>query len=511
VSHWIIAPILLPLLAGLLLLLGARWGVALQRGVALLATAALLPIALLLLSQSADGSYQVYALGDWPAPFGIVLVLDRLTALMLALTAALALPALLYATRGSDLRGKNFHALFQLQLLGLNGAFLTGDLFNLFVFFEILLIASYALLLHGQGPARARAGQHYVVLNLIGSSLFLFAVGVLYGITGTLNMADLAARVAQAGAADAPLLRAGALLLLVVFALKAALLPLYFWLPRAYAAAPAPVAALFAIMTKVGVYAILRVYTLIFGAEAGLLADVALPWLWPLALATLALGAIGALAAADLRTLLAYLVVVSVGTLLAGIALGDTPALAAALYYLLHTTLVTGGLFLLAGILRAQRGAHADRFDPSGPVSEPALLGTLFFIGAVAAVGMPPLSGFIGKLLLLAAVAPGEQAAWLWSVVLGASLIVLIALSRAGSRFFWRTLDQPAAGARADRWRVLSVVLLLGAAPLLTVFAAPVTAFTEATARQLSEPAGYIGAVLGDRQPSQYARGGTAP
>ncbi|MFP5506253.1 MAG: monovalent cation/H+ antiporter subunit D [Gammaproteobacteria bacterium] len=510
-SHWVIAPILLPLFAGLVLLLGARWRPGIARGVSLAATAALLPLALLLLGLADDGGYHVYALGDWPAPFGIVLVLDRLAALMLALTAALALPALLYASRGSDQRGTNFHALFQLQLLGLNGAFLTGDLFNLFVFFEILLIASYALLLHGQGPARARSGLHYVVLNLIGSSLFLFAVGTLYGVTGTLNMADLAARVAQAGAAEVPLVRAGALLLLVVFALKAALLPLYFWLPRAYAAAPAPVAALFAIMTKVGVYSILRVYTLIFGAEAGLLADVALPWLWPLALATLALGAIGALAAPDLRTLIAYLVVISVGTLLAAFAFGTPETLAAALYYLPHTTLVTGGMFLLAGVIRRQRGAQADRFDPSGPVSEPALLGPLFFVGAVAAAGMPPLSGFIGKALLLSSIPPGEPAAWLWGIVLGGSLIVLIALSRAGSRLFWRTLDQPAVAARADRLHLLSVVLLLAAAPLLAVFATPVMNFTEATARQLSEPGGYIGAVLGDRQPSQYAQGGSAP
>lgn len=500
-SHWIIAPILLPLLAGLMLLLGARAGLRSQRAIALIATAALLPLGLLLLTQAADGSYQVYALGDWPAPFGIVLVLDRLTALMLALTAMLALPALLYAVRGSDHDGPHFHALFQFQLMGLNGAFLTGDLFNLFVFFEVLLIASYALLLHGQGPARSRAGLHYVVLNLIGSGLFLFAVGALYGITGTLNMADLAVRVAQAGAAEAPALRAAGLLLLVVFALKAALLPLYFWLPRAYTSAHAPVAALFAIMTKVGVYAILRVYTLIFGAEAGLLAGLAWPWLWPLALATLLLGAFGALAARELRGLIAYLVIVSVGTLLAGIALATPATLSASLYYLLHTTLVSGGLFLLAGLIRRQRGAHADDLDARAPpLLQPALLGSLFFLGAIAIVGMPPLSGFVGKLLLLSATGPEAVAApetvWLWSAVLGSSLLVLIALSRAGSRLFWRTQDVPAVGGRADGVRVSGAVLLLAAGPALSVFAAPVTAYTQATAQQLLQPGGYIAAVL---------------
>ncbi|MDU5678929.1 MAG: monovalent cation/H+ antiporter subunit D, partial [Pseudomonas aeruginosa] len=333
-SHWLILPILLPLFAGSLLLLplAERW----QRGLSLLAALALIPLSLLLIRTAASGDLSVYALGNWAAPFGIVLMLDRLAALMLLATAVLGSAALIYALRGDDRLGKHFHALFQFQLLGINGAFLTGDLFNLFVFFEILLIASYALLLHGGGAERVRSGLHYVILNLVGSAFFLIAVGTLYGLTGTLNMSDMAQKIAMADAERAPLLAAAGLLLLVVFALKAALLPLYFWLPRAYAAASAPVAALFAIMTKVGIYSILRVYTLVFGDAAGELANLAQAWLWPLALATLGLGAIGALAARTLQSLLAYLVVVSAGTLLAGVALGSERALAASLYYLLH-------------------------------------------------------------------------------------------------------------------------------------------------------------------------------
>lgn len=287
-SHWLILPILLPLFAGSLLLLplAERW----QRGLSLLAALALIPLSLLLIRTAASGDLSVYALGNWAAPFGIVLMLDRLAALMLLATAVLGSAALIYALRGDDRLGKHFHALFQFQLLGINGAFLTGDLFNLFVFFEILLIASYALLLHGGGAERVRSGLHYVILNLVGSAFFLIAVGTLYGLTGTLNMADMAQKIAMADAERAPLLAAAGLLLLVVFALKAALLPLYFWLPRAYAAASAPVAALFAIMTKVGIYSILRVYTLVFGDAAGELANLAQAWLWPLALATLGLG-----------------------------------------------------------------------------------------------------------------------------------------------------------------------------------------------------------------------------
>ena len=500
-NHWPIAPILLPLFTGLVLVLGRRWNIRVQRAIGLAAVAVLLPLDVLLLVQAGDGTHSVYALGDWPAPFGIVLVADRLAALLLTLTATLALAALLYAARGSDAHGPHFHALFQLQLLGLNGAFLTGDLFNLFVFFEVLLIASYALLLHGQGPARARAGLQYVVLNLIGSSLFLFAVGTLYGVTGTLNMADLAVRVAQATDHNAPLLRAAGLLLLVVFALKAALLPLYFWLPRAYAAASAPVAALFAVMTKVGVYAIVRVYTLVFGAHAGLLADLARAWLWPLALATLVLGAVGAVAARELRGLVAYVIIVSLGTLLAGIALATPQAVAAALYYLLHTTLVSGGLFLLADLIRAQRGVPGDDLQAvATPVAQPLVLGSLFFLGAMAVIGMPPLSGFLGKLLLLSAALPAPTfttaAAWLWSAVLISSLLLLIAFSRAGSRLFWRTQARPAVAGPANRVALTAVVLLLGMSVLLSVFAAPVTAYVRATAQQLLEPAGYIAAVL---------------
>ena len=241
-NHAVILPILLPMFTGSLLLFGARMSLSSKRALSLFAALALVPLSLWLMSRADQGALLVYAAGNWQAPFGIVLLLDRLSALMLVVTAVLALFALGYAVRGDDERGRNFHALFQFQLMGINGAFLTGDLFNLFVFFEILLIASYSLLLHGGGAERVRAGLHYVVLNLLGSALFLIAVGVLYGVTGTLNMADMAARVSAASADRAPLLGAAGLLLLVVFGLKAAFLPLYFWLPRAYASATAPVA-----------------------------------------------------------------------------------------------------------------------------------------------------------------------------------------------------------------------------------------------------------------------------
>ncbi|MBU4505429.1 MAG: monovalent cation/H+ antiporter subunit D, partial [Gammaproteobacteria bacterium] len=306
--------------------------------------------------RAGNGELVVYQLGEWPAPFGIVLVLDRLSALMVLLTYLVAAPVLWYATGGWDQRGRHFHAIFQFQLMGLCGAFLTGDLFNLFVFFEVLLIASYVLLLHGQGRERARMGIHYVVLNLAGSGLFLIGLAMIYAVTGTLNMADLALRVAQLTGDSALIARAAALILLVVFGLKAALVPLYFWLPGTYASASAPVAALFAIMTKVGVYSIIRTHWGIFGVEAGEASLAAQAWLLPLALTTSVLGALGALAAHSMSRMVAYLTVSSVGTILAGVGLFTPETLSAALYYTLHSTIVIAGLFLLVELMAAQRG-----------------------------------------------------------------------------------------------------------------------------------------------------------
>ena len=261
-NHALILPILLPAVVGAVLVIAARYDRVLARVLSLASMVLMLAIALGLFVLASDGSVRTYALGAWPAPFGIVLVLDRLAALMLLLGAVLGLGVLLYASNGWDQRGKHFHPLYQFQLMGINGAFLTGDFFNLFVFFEILLIASYGLMVHGGGGLRVKAGVQYVVTNLVGSSVFLIAVGMIYSVTGTLNMADLARIVPQVPAADQALLQTGAVLLLLVFAVKAALVPLHFWLPGTYANAPGPVAALFAIMTKVGAYSIIRLYVL---------------------------------------------------------------------------------------------------------------------------------------------------------------------------------------------------------------------------------------------------------
>lgn len=498
-DHLPILPVLLPLIAGIMLLLMRDRALAVQRGVSLAAVLALIPLAVHLIQSASDGTHLVYALGNWAAPYGIVLVVDRLAAWMLLTTSLLAVFALLYAIRGSDTQGRHFHVLFQLQLFGLNGAFLTGDLFNLFVFFEILLLASYGLLLHGGGRQRVKAGLHFVVINLVGSTLFLFAVGTLYGVTGTLNMADLAVKLSHTPAENLALVQSAGLLLFAVFALKAALLPLYLWLPAAYAHTSAPVAALFAIMTKVGAYSILRVYSLMFGNAAGPVANLLDPWLAPLALVTLALGMLGVVAGTTLRQQAAYMVVASIGSLLLAFGLGSRDAIAAGLYYLPHTTFAGAALFLLADSISRARGPLADRFEPGPAMPGAGVLGGLFFVVAVAIAGLPPLSGFLGKFMLLKAALESPLLPWVWGVVLATGLMGMIALARSGSLLFYRThsapdpapLTPPTPAALAPVAGLL--LLVIG----LTIWAGPLSAYATATAVQLLAPQQYIEAVLG--------------
>ncbi|WP_151704305.1 monovalent cation/H+ antiporter subunit D [Nitrincola alkalilacustris] len=495
-NHLMAMPVLVPLVAGACLLITFKAPLMTQRLISLGSCSLLALLGIWAVLQAGQHPHTLYYLGNWAPPYGIVLVLDRLSAIMLLLTACLSLIAGLYACRGTDREGAHFHALFQLQLAGINGAFLTGDLFNLFVFFEILLIASYALLLHGGGRARSRAGLHYVIINLVGSALFLFAVGTLYGLTGTLNMADLAVKIALIPAEDQPLLTSAALLLLVVFGVKAALLPLLFWLPRAYSAASAPVAALFAIMTKVGIYAMLRVFHLVFSQGEQPINLTLWEWLWPLSLATLLLGAVGVLGSASLRTMTAYLVIVSVGILLAAISLPGQEMLSSALYYLLHSTCLTATFFLLADLIGKQRYRGYDRFSLVSPLNHRWLLGCLFFIAAISISGLPPFSGFISKLWLIQSAIKAPSGGLLWGLMLLTGLLTLIALSRAGSRWFWRPTTSVSSPLRLDKTSFVLICLMLTTSLVLSLLAEPIIHYLERTAEQILSPDEYIHAVL---------------
>ncbi|MFT6589227.1 MAG: multicomponent K+:H+ antiporter subunit D [Rhodoferax sp.] len=507
-SHLPVLPVLLPLFTAVaLLLMGDDGGQASHAGprlrrARLLSLSSTVFVALLawrLIIEANDGALTVYPLGGWQAPFGIALVIDRLSALMLALTWTIAVPVLWYATGGWDAHGRYFHALFQFQLMGLSGAFITGDLFNLFVFFEVLLIASYVLLVHGQGRERFRSGVHFVVLNLAASALFLVGLALIYGTTGTLNMADLGIRVPQLGPQEATLLKAGAMVLLIVFGIKAAIVPLYLWLPGTYAAASAPVAALFAIMTKVGVYSIIRVHAVILGEGGGHAAFAVEPWLLPMALLSIAVGVLGALSAHSLARLVSYLTIASVGTILAGIGLFTPEAMSAALYYMVHSTLVISALFLLVELIAAQRGDVGDRLQPAAPMAQPVLLGLMLLLGAASVAGLPPLPGFLGKVMILQSASASPAQVWIWTVVLMAGFLTLIGLARAGSILFWNVLSSDASQVPAGHsWRLTSATLgLMALSLLLAVAASPMKRYTDATARQLTDRASYAEAVLG--------------
>ncbi|GAB4261730.1 MAG: monovalent cation/H+ antiporter subunit D [Pararhodobacter sp.] len=503
-EHWIIAPIVVPALVAPMIVLTMRHDLTLQRIAGLASAVTLVGLTLALLAAAAGGDIESYELGSWPAPFGIVLVLDRLSAMMVTLTAVLGLIVLAYAVAtGWDRRGRNFHALYQFQLMGLFGAMLTGDIFNLFVFFEILLIASYGLMTHGGGRMRLRGGVQYVIYNLAGSTLFLFALGTLYAVFGTLNMADLAERATQLPEGDAGLVRVTAALLVLVFLLKGALVPLHFWLPNTYALAPAPVAALFAVMTKVGAYAVIRVYTLIFPdtlvAMNGLVADV----LMPAALVTLALGMIGVLSGGTLSRVASFAAIGSMGTLFLAVSGFTEPGIGAALYYLVHSTLAGAALFLVVDQVRARRGNSS--LADQAPMVGGGLISAFFFVAAIAAAGMPPLSGFIGKLLVLDAIRDQDWWVWGWAFVLVTSLLAVVGFARAGSALFWKPHDAGApspddfevAPGSTSGWGLGALGVLLALVVALTILAGPVTRYTSATAAQLFAPIGYIHAVLG--------------
>lgn len=467
-SQLLILPVILPAMLAGAIILFARNALNLQRAIAILGTIALLALAISLIQTST----QSYFLGNWPAPFGIALVLDRLSALMLLLTASLALIVLIHTIRtGWDTKGRHFHALYLFQLMGLNGAFLTGDAFNLFVFFEVLLIASYGLMVHGGGQARIRAGVQYVAFNLLGSTLFLFALATIYSTTGTLNMADLAQKLPLIPANDTALIRVAAVLLMLVFAIKAALVPLQFWLPGTYANAPAPVAALFAVMTKVGAYALIRFGTLVFPTDLPATSALIAQMLYPAALATVAVGALGTLGIRSLPRQIAFAAIGSMGTLLLAVSAFTPQATSAALYYLIHSTLATAALFLIADLTRTRRDG---------------LTAALYMAAAIAMAGMPPLSGFVGKLLILDALRSDPLA---WTAILLASLFTIIGLARQGSDLFWKS---PSTEAPAES--KAAILLCLAALTALTIAAGPITNWLTLTAEALHAPTAYIAA-----------------
>ena len=514
-QHTPIFSILIPAVTAFLLLLlgnpgsGALaqdWRQPWRRGISYVSSLLGLSTAIIYLIFASSGQISTYNLGEWTAPFGIVLVLDQLSALMLVLTYALATPILWFASRDWDARGRYFHAMFHFLLMGLCGAFLTGDLFNLFVFFEILLMASYVLLLHGQGKARFQLGIHYVTINLVASALFLIGLGIIYGSVGSLNMVDVARLMPMLEADQHKLAVAGGLLLFVVFAIKAALLPVGFWLPKTYAVATTPIAAIFTIMTQVGISAILRINGAVFDAE--LSHNILASWLLPLGLITSVYGVIGAIGSERLRRFVGFMMLSSVGTLIIAISLFNTLAWAAALYYLVHSTLIAAAFYLLCGWITSQRGSFKDHFNVAPQMKQQKLVSLIFFMIALMMAGLPPFSGFLGKVFILQATAHSPYQLIIIVVLLVVSLLSIIAFTRIGFILFWRATkpeERPEsaefkayqalpeqAPARNDK----TIYLLLFALVLFMVFASPIQQYMFKTAAQIQNNTLYETAIL---------------
>ena len=541
-DHLIIAPVLIPLIAGAIMLFynDRNRQTKLMMGLAAVALTFIASLELVADVKSATEAggtvVGLYPLGNWPVPIGIVLVLDRLSVMMVMLTALLAGPSLIYAAAGWHGKGQHYHSMFQFLLAGVNGAFLTGDLFNLFVFFEVMLAASYGLMLHGSGPERIKAGLHYIAINLAASLLFLIGVALVYGATGTLNMADIGRALYWLDGTDRLLFHAAAGFLGLAFLIKAAVWPLCFWLPPTYAAASPPAAAIMAIMTKVGIYVILRLSLLVLGPDAGPSAGFGAPALMIAGVVTMGFGMIGILGTPELARKGGYLAIISSGTVLAAIGFaqagGGPMMLGGALYYMIGSTAAISAFFLIAEpVSRGDQGSDAPHPDDTDaePLSEnwapmgldtvedvetPASTRTVswlamavcFALVAAMLAGLPPLPGFIGKFAILRGAiednltmsATLPAILWVYAAMLILSgLGALIALMRFGIRRFWA---EEGPTPRILALEVVPVVLLLAMIALQTLRADALLSYTRATAVALLEPGTYRDAVLQNAQ-----------
>jgi len=495
----LILPVIVPLLTAALMLLVYRRG-ATQRTLGVASALIQFALAGVLLYVVATRGIQVSHLGGWPARFGITFVADLLSALMVMLSGTIALAAAVYSTWNIDRerRAYGFYPLMQALLMGANGAFLTGDFFNLYVWFEVLLIASFVLLVLGNERPQMEGALKYVTLNLISSMLFLTAVGILYGSVSALNMADIAVKLPEL---PSSITGALAVLLLVAFGIKAAVFPLFFWLPDSYHTPPATVIAIFAgLLTKVGIYSMLRVFTLFFHNNAS---NDQMLILW-IAGFTMAVGVLGAVAQAEVRRILAFHSVSQMGYIVMGFALMSAASVAGAIFFILHHGIVKSNLFLIAGVMQKRGGS--TRLKDLGALSqrEPFLAG-LFFVTAMSLAGLPPLSGFWAKLSLVqAGLEIGTPEAFsVIGVSLAVSIFTLISMIKIWTEAFWKPAPEdlePAAPevSRSVVFAMFAPILFLTVLiVLMGLMPEPVLNLVREAAEQLRDRAGYVRAVLG--------------
>jgi len=493
----LIWPVLIPLLTGIVTLLASKPG-RVQRTLSVLGAGLLLLAGLALLRSVSQHGIHVLFVGGWPAPYGITLVADLFSSLMVVVTGLVALAGALYSVVTIDRPREAFgyHSLYHLLLMGVCGAFLTGDLFNLYVWFEVMLMASFVLMALGSERGQMEGAIKYVTLNLVSSALFLAALGLLYGLTGTLNMADLAVKLS--GPAAAPytgLITVLAMLLLIAFGIKAAAFPLFFWLPASYHTPPPAVSAIFAgLLTKVGVYALIRVFTLIFVHDVGFTHSLIVL----VAGLTMVTGVLGAVAQDEFRRVLSFHIVSQIGYMLLGLGLFTPLALGGAVFYILHHIVVKTNLFLIGGVVERLGGTPRLK-DLGGLYQSQVGLALLFLIPALSLAGLPPLSGFFAKLGILQAALAGQD--YLSAgVALAVGLLTLYSMLKLWREAFWKPAPPTAAPPLPPgRWQpaLLPIALLAAVTVVIGLGAGPVFALALQAGAQLMEPAGYIQAVLG--------------
>ncbi|MDU4694268.1 MAG: Na+/H+ antiporter subunit D [Paenibacillus sp.] len=489
-NNWLIAPVIIPLLTGMLLIIFQK-NIKLQRTLSFLALLAVGVISVLLMVQIKGSGIQTLQLGGWEAPYGISFVGDMFSALLLLATSIVSVCCLIYAfpSIGRKQEKLYFYPLYLFLITGVNGSFLTGDLFNLYVFFEVFLVASYVLITLGGTRRQLRESLKYIFTNVIASAFFLMGVAYLYSITGTLNLADLSLRVAEAG--QDGLITTVALLFLVVFALKAGLL-LFFWLPGSYSVPPTAIAAIFAaLLTKVGIYAIFRMFTLIFYHEP----QITHLWMGLLAAATMILGGLGAVGFGDIQKILTYNVVISVGFIMLGLVSSTPEGLAGSIYYLLHDILIKALIFLIGGTVIHLTGTSQLK-DISGLIRLRPALGWMFLIAALSMVGIPPLSGFLGKVFTIQGTFEAGDYGF-GAIGLVASLFILFSMIKLFMNVFWgETVLCEDEEKGSMKGLLLPIALLTFASLALGIGAEGIAPYVAQAAEELLDPNLYIHAVM---------------
>ena len=496
-DNLVILPILIPFLCAVLSFI-FRSLVA-QRVLGITSGVAVTMASIVLLKETIHQGYVVLYLGEWQAPFGIVLVADLLSSIMVVIASLMSVLVALYSLRDIDEKRQKLYyfPLFSMLLVGVNGAFLTGDLFNLYVWFEVMLIASFVLLALGGEKPQLEGAFKYVAINLVSSALFLAGAGLLYAKVGTLNMADISLKLSAAP--DAFLINSTAVLFLVAFSVKAALFPFFFWLPASYHTPPAAVSAIFAgLLTKVGVYALIRAFTLFFNVSFVFKQDL----LMGLAALTMVTGVLGAAAQYNVRKILSFHIVSQIGYMVMGLALLTPLALAATVFYLVHHIIVKTNLFLISGIIQKLRGTEELK-QLGGLYRVLPWLAFLFFIPAFSLGGIPPLSGFWAKFALVKASLQAEVY-WIAGVALIVGIFTLFSMTKIWAEAFWKKTPEeaPESGVSATQANLklmyLPVITMVVMTLYLGLFGQQLFGLAEQAAEQLLNPSSYIEAVLPD-------------